>query len=97
MDYYFEQLESLLSILTNLATSWMEQPMLAYTHGQPATPTRLGKEIYVWVERVKKQVELLKLVPHSGKFGGATGQYNAHVVAFPNIQWPEFGDAYVLL
>lgn len=73
----------------------MDQALLAHTHGQPATPTRLGKEIYVWVDRLLQQISLLKQVPHSGKFGGATGQFNAHAIAYPSIHWPDFGDAYV--
>lgn len=69
--------------------------MLARTHGQPATPTTLGKEVYVWVYRLEKQIELLQKVPHTGKFGGATGQFNAHAIAFPSINWVEFGNSFV--
>lgn len=77
-----------------ISKSWMDIPMLSRTHGQPATPTRVGKEFYVWVERINKQKELLQKVPMSGKFGGATGQFNAHYVAFPKVNWPEIGDEY---
>ncbi|RXK51006.1 adenylosuccinate lyase [Aquirufa rosea] len=77
--------------LATLAKEWKNIPMLAHTHGQPASPTRLGKEIQVFVERLEKQLELLAQVPFTGKFGGATGNFNAHHVAFPNINWPDFG------
>jgi adenylosuccinate lyase len=69
--------------------------MLARTHGQAASPTRLGKEIYVFVERVEKQIELMNNIPFSAKFGGATGNFNAHHVAFPEINWKEFGNDFV--
>src|SRR5260370_12018133 len=69
--------------------------MLAHTHGQPASPTRLGKEIQVFVERLENQLKLLKQVPYSAKFGGATGNYNAHNIAYPNIDWKKFGDHFV--
>ncbi|MCZ2478699.1 adenylosuccinate lyase [Aquirufa nivalisilvae] len=77
--------------LAALAADWKDIPMLAHTHGQPASPTRLGKEIQVFVERLDRQLELLDQVPFTGKFGGATGNFNAHHVAFPMINWPEFG------
>ncbi|MHA8087671.1 adenylosuccinate lyase [Aquirufa sp. Wall-65K1] len=77
--------------LAALATDWKDIPMLAHTHGQPASPTRLGKEIQVFVERLDRQLELLSQVPFTGKFGGATGNFNAHHVAFPTINWPAFG------
>jgi adenylosuccinate lyase len=69
--------------------------MLARTHGQPASPVTLGKEIAVFVERLEGQVELLKAIPHAAKFGGATGAFNAHYVAFPKIDWPAFGNSFV--
>jgi adenylosuccinate lyase len=67
--------------------------MLARTHGQPASPTRLGKEIMVFVERIQKQLGLLYVIPYSAKFGGATGNFNAHVVAYPSVKWSEFANA----
>jgi adenylosuccinate lyase len=69
--------------------------MLARTHGQPASPTRIGKEIYVFVERINKQLDLLNTIPHSAKFGGATGNFNAHHVAYPEINWAHFGNTFV--
>jgi adenylosuccinate lyase len=81
--------------LTDLAEEWNEIPMLAKTHGQPASPTRLGKEIDVFVVRLKKQLELLEQVPYSAKFGGATGNMNAHQVAYPEIDWNEFAFTFV--
>ena len=81
--------------LNEMANEWDDIPMLARTHGQPASPTRLGKEIYVFVERLSKQIKLLNLVPWSAKFGGATGNFNAHHVAYPEINWPEFGNSFV--
>ena len=81
--------------LNKLASEWKEIPMLARTHGQPASPTRLGKEICVFIERIDKQIGLLKLIPHSAKFGSATGNFNAHKVAYPAINWVEFGNSFV--
>ena len=69
--------------------------MLARTHGQPASPTKLGKELAVFSERLRKQVELLKTIPHSAKFGGATGNFNAHHIAYPEIDWLKFADQFV--
>ena len=74
---------------------WDKIPMLAHTHGQPASPTRLGKEIQVFVERLENQLNLLKQVPYSAKFGGATGNYNAHYIAYSEIDWKEFGNNFV--
>ncbi|MBS1559233.1 MAG: adenylosuccinate lyase [Bacteroidetes bacterium] len=85
----------LLSLLDAQANQWREVPLLARTHGQPASPTRLGKEISVFSERIKKQLTLLKFIPHSAKFGGATGNFNAHHVAYPEINWIEFADRFV--
>lgn len=81
--------------LNNLANQWKDIAMLARTHGQPASPTRLGKEIHVFSERISKQLELLTAVPYSAKFGGATGNFNAHHVAYPEIDWKKFGDNFV--
>jgi len=92
---YFPELNRLLEQLKQYATDWNDVPMLAKTHGQPASPTRLGKEIQVFVSRLEQQIRLLKEVPHSAKFGGATGNYNAHFVAYPSIDWKSFGDNFV--
>jgi adenylosuccinate lyase len=88
---YFEVFEK----LKELAKEWENVPMLARTHGQPASPTRLGKEIDVFVERLKEQFNLLNDIPSAAKFGGATGNYNAHKVAYPNIDWKAFGKTFV--
>ncbi|WP_158973450.1 adenylosuccinate lyase [Cellulophaga sp. L1A9] len=88
---YFEVLEE----LEALASEWKDIPMLARTHGQPASPTRLGKEIQVYVVRLKEQFNLLNDIPSAAKFGGATGNYNAHKVAYPTINWQEFGQEFV--
>jgi adenylosuccinate lyase len=84
----------LLSKLNGLAKEWKDIPMLAHTHGQPATPTRLGKEIMVFAARLEKQLIQLKAIPHSAKFGGATGNLNAHHVAYPSIDWNHFADEF---
>lgn len=89
------QLNEVIAVLENLAKEWASVPMLAHTHGQPASPTRLGKEIEVFVSRLKEQLRLLELVPFSAKFGGATGNFNAHHVAYPAIDWKAFGDQFV--
>ncbi|EJF11445.1 adenylosuccinate lyase [Pontibacter sp. BAB1700] len=81
--------------LVNLAKSWKDIPMLAHTHGQPASPTRLGKEIMVFAERLEAQLEQVRQVPFSAKFGGATGNFNAHHVAYPDVNWPAFGNRFV--
>ncbi len=94
-DVYYPLLEELIQQLDELATEWKDIPMLAKTHGQPASPTRLGKELKVFVERLNKQLALLKGVPCSAKFGGATGNFNAHMVAYPNIDWVAFGNDFV--
>jgi len=94
----FEYLPALLNLkrqLEVLARDWNEVPMLARTHGQPASPTRLGKEIMVFIERIENQVELLIQVPFSAKFGGATGNFNAHYVAFPKKDWAKLGNEFV--
>lgn len=94
----FEYLPGLLNLkrqLEVLARDWRDTPMLARTHGQPASPTRLGKEILVFIERLEDQVELLIQVPFSAKFGGATGNFNAHYVAFPNKDWVKLANEFV--
>lgn len=92
---YFPALEQLQSRLSEQAEDWKDIPMLARTHGQPASPTRLGKEIAVFVERIKQQLKFLRQIPHAAKFGGATGNFNAHKVAYPDIDWKNFGTHYV--
>lgn len=89
-DVYLPELDRLIDTLASMAEEWAEVPMLAKTHGQPASPTRLGKEIMVFVYRLRRQRDLLKAVPVSGKFGGATGNFNAHSVAYPAIDWRGF-------
>lgn len=89
-NVYLPRLEELIDTLDRMATDWADVPMLAKTHGQPASPTRLGKEVMVFVYRLRRQRDLLKAVPVSGKFGGATGNFNAHSVAYPEIDWREF-------
>ena len=81
--------------LQQLAERWKAIPMLARTHGQPASPTRLGKELMVFVERIEKQLHMLADIPSAAKFGGATGNFNAHVVAYPDIDWKQFGNQFV--
>jgi len=88
-------LEQVVATLIEKAKQWKHVPMLARTHGQPASPTSLGKELYVFVERLKKQKALLKTIPFSAKFGGATGNFNAHYVTYPNIDWIAFGNYFV--
>lgn len=92
---YLPLLDELVALLEKYAEEWKEIPMLAKTHGQPASPTRLGKEIEVFAYRLKKQRELLLQVPVSGKFGGATGNFNAHRVAFPAIDWLGFAKSFL--
>jgi len=94
-DIYYPLLEELIQTLDQLATDWKDIPMLAKTHGQPASPTRLGKEMKVYVERLNKQLALLKGIPCSAKFGGATGNFNAHNAAYPEINWVDFGNNFV--
>jgi len=90
-EVYIPELESLVRELTRCAEEWRDVSMLAKTHGQPASPTRLGKELMVFVSRLNQQLKLLSQVPHSAKFGGATGNFNAHFVAYPTIDWKLFG------
>src|SRR5690606_13722495 len=91
---YMPMLQKLLGQLNLLSKEWKDIPMLAFTHGQPASPTRLGKEMMVFVSRLEKQIALLKTIPYSAKFGGATGNFNAHLVAYPSIDWNKFGDEF---
>jgi adenylosuccinate lyase len=88
-------LQKLVAELTALSVQWKDIAMLARTHGQPASPTRLGKEVYVFVERVHKQLDLLHTIPYSAKFGGATGNFNAHHIAYPEINWNHFANLFV--
>ncbi|WP_394330239.1 adenylosuccinate lyase [Salinimicrobium xinjiangense] len=94
-EVYLPALNQVLEKLEQLAQDWKEVPMLARTHGQPASPTRLGKEIKVFVVRLKEQIKFLQNIPNAAKFGGATGNFNAHKVAFPEINWKNFGKDFV--
>ncbi|MFH6604263.1 adenylosuccinate lyase [Maribacter algicola] len=94
-DVYVPQYFEILEKLEALVTEWSDVSMLARTHGQPASPTRLGKEIDVFVHRLKEQFNLLNDIPSAAKFGGATGNYNAHKVAYPDIDWKAFGQNFV--
>ncbi len=94
-NVYLPSLISVIAKLKELAMEWKDIPLLARTHGQPASPTRLGKEILVFVERLEEQMRLLFNVPFAAKFGGATGNYNAHKVAYPNTDWKKFGSNFV--
>lgn len=94
-NVYVPEYLNVVNKLEELSKEWAEIPMLARTHGQPASPTRLGKEIEVFVVRLKEQFNLLNDVPSAAKFGGATGNYNAHKVAYPNIDWKKFGNEFV--
>ncbi|MCD6178529.1 MAG: adenylosuccinate lyase [Bacteroidales bacterium] len=89
------ELKLLVLEIKQRAKSWKKISMLARTHGQPASPTRLGKEIYVFVERLEAQLKMLDRIPFAAKFGGATGNFNAHIVAFPNINWRDFGNRFI--
>lgn len=94
----YEYLPALLNLNTELkllANQWKDIPMLAHTHGQPASPTRLGKEIMVFVERIQNQIEQFIGIPFTGKFGGATGNFNAHHIAFPKVDWVKFANEFV--
>ncbi len=94
-DVYYPQIEELIAQLRTYAEEWADIPMLAKTHGQPASPTRLGKEIMVFVYRLERQLEVLKNCPVTAKFGGATGNLNAHHVAYPEYDWKAFGNKFV--
>ena len=91
-EVYLPLIEKITAKLKAFSIEWKEIPMLARTHGQPASPTRLGKELEVFIERIGMQLEQLKKIPYSAKFGGATGNFNAHAVAFPEISWIKFAD-----
>jgi adenylosuccinate lyase len=92
---FLPRLTKLVILLDDQTIQWAGISMLARTHGQPATPTRLGKEIQVFSERIKKQIDLLKLIPHSAKLGGAVGNFNAHHIAYPSVNWVTFADKFV--
>lgn len=92
LESYIPLLNKTIELLTEKATAWKEIPLLARTHGQPASPTKLGKEIYVFIERLTIQKEQLLSIPFSAKFGGATGNFNAHYVAYPEYNWVEFAN-----
>ena len=94
-DVYYPLMDELVTQLKTYAEEWKEIPMLAKTHGQPASPTRLGKEVMVFVYRLEKQLTVLKACPLTAKFGGATGNYNAHHVAYPQYDWKAFGNRFV--
>lgn len=94
-DVYYPLIDSLIAKLEELSDEWKDVAMLAKTHVQPASPTRLGKELKVFVYRLSRQLELLKKVAISGKFGGATGNFNAHHVAYPQFDWAEFGNRFL--
>jgi adenylosuccinate lyase len=94
----FEYLPALLNlqqVILHLSEQWAKIPMLARTHGQPASPTRLGKELMVFVERIENQVQLFSYIPYTGKFGGATGNFNAHHIAYPKYNWKGFADEFL--
>lgn len=95
-DIYFPEINTVVDKLTNFASDWKDIALLAKTHGQPASPTRLGKEIMVFVSRLNQQLDLLKSTPQSAKFGGATGNFNAHHVAYPEIDWRAFGNQFTI-
>ena len=94
-NVYLPRITALINTLEGLADDWKSVPMLAKTHGQPASPTRLGKEIQVFVERLRQQLSLLSQVPFAAKFGGATGNFNAHHIAYPSKDWKQFGMDFV--
>ncbi len=94
-DVYYPLVEELIARLKACAAEWAHIPMLAKTHGQPASPTRLGKEVMVFAYRLEKQLDALKACPITAKFGGATGNYNAHHAAYPAVDWKNFGDRFV--
>jgi len=92
---YLPALEELMAVLREKADQWALIPMIGKTHGQPASPTRMGKEIKVFVERIENQSELLKTIPYSAKFGGATGNFNAHHIAYPDVDWVLFAEKFL--
>ncbi len=94
-EVYVPEMDNLINLIDSLATEWESVPMLARTHGQPASPTRLGKEMRVFSYRLTNQLEVLKNIPAKAKFGGATGNFNAHFVAYPEIDWKQFGNEFL--
>ncbi|WP_017731610.1 adenylosuccinate lyase [Nafulsella turpanensis] len=94
-EHIIPELRNIHKTLGLLAREWMDQPMLARTHGQPASPTTVGKEIQVFAVRLREQLHMLEIIPYAAKFGGATGNFNAHHVAFPETDWAEFGNDFV--
>jgi adenylosuccinate lyase len=94
-ESYYPAINTLIEKINALATEWKDIPMLAHTHGQPASPTKLGKEFLVFAERLAIQVESLKNIPNSAKFGGATGNFNAHHIAYPTVNWVNFSNQFV--
>lgn len=94
-EVYYPMIEKLIAVVNDYAEEWKNIPMLAKTHGQPASPTRLGKEIRVFGYRLEQQLKALRTVPLSGKFGGATGNFNAHKLAYPAIDWRSFGNSFL--
>ncbi|MEO5570298.1 MAG: adenylosuccinate lyase [Bacteroidia bacterium] len=92
---YLLQVNELVNKLKQLVIEWKDIPMLAHTHGQPASPTRLGKEVAVFYDRMQQQLKQLKSIPYSAKFGGATGNFNAHVIGYPKTDWNRFADKFV--
>jgi len=94
-NVYFPEMDALLLVLNHFVDEWRDVSMLAKTHGQPASPTRLGKELMVFVNRLNQQLTILKQAPNCAKFGGATGNFNAHAVAYPSIDWKNFGNHFV--
>lgn len=95
LEVYYPQITELIKKLQDLATEWKDIPLLAHTHGQPASPTKLGKEFLVFAERLEIQLNNLKNIPNSAKFGGATGNFNAHHIAYPGINWVDFSNNFV--
>jgi len=95
LNVYKPLLDEIVETLTRKGKEWKKIPMLARTHGQPASPTTIGKEFYVFAERLEKQMNLLQTIPSSAKFGGATGNFNAHHVAYPSIDWVQFANRFV--
>lgn len=94
-DSYYPAISTLITKIEGLATEWKDIPMLAHTHGQPASPTKLGKEFRVFSDRLSIQLENLKSIPNSAKFGGATGNFNAHHIAYPQVDWVDFSNQFV--
>lgn len=94
-EVYVPSVDRIIQTLTGFASDWRNITLLAKTHGQPASPTKLGKEIYVFVERLENQLRQLEEIPYSAKFGGATGNFNAHAIAYPDIDWVEFANQFL--